>query len=98
MRKCNLTSNEKYTPTITATYAKELALAGDAAALINWLNLILCAGQLSSATQTIIINALNATPLLPGTATPDAIKNAKIDRVCAAVLLIMASPEYLIQK
>jgi hypothetical protein len=34
----------------------------DASALVKRLNLLLCAGQLSTATQTLIVNALNATP------------------------------------
>jgi uncharacterized protein (DUF1800 family) len=87
-----------YTKDIVASYARELELVGDAAALVKRINLVMCAGQLSGSTQTIIINALNATPLPPSTATPDAVKNAKLDRISAAVLLTMASPEYLVQK
>jgi uncharacterized protein (DUF1800 family) len=78
---------------VVANYTPELALVGDAAGLTARLNLILCAGQLSAATQSTIVAALNATPI---TATSTA--NQKLDRVCAAVLLVMASPEYLIQK
>jgi uncharacterized protein (DUF1800 family) len=94
----NLTSGEQYTPTIKTDYIKELALVGDATALVNRLNLILCAGQLSATTQKTIVDALNATPLPPSSATSDAIKNAKLDRVSAAVLLVMACPEYLVLK
>ena len=57
------------------------------------LNLLLCAGQLSAANQTLIINALNATAL-----TSASTDSAKRDRVAAAVLLVMASSDYLIQK
>jgi uncharacterized protein (DUF1800 family) len=94
----HLTRDEKYTPTITANYAKELALVDDATALVNRLNLILCAGQLSAATQKTIVDALNSTPLPPATAKPEDIQNAKLDRVSAAILLTMASSEYLVQK
>jgi uncharacterized protein (DUF1800 family) len=78
---------------IKAAYTTELALVLDPVALVQRLNTQLCAGQLSSATQTLIVTALNATPV---TATStDAIKR---NRICAAVLMVMASAEYLIQK
>jgi uncharacterized protein (DUF1800 family) len=78
---------------ITATYTAELALVLDATALVKRLNLLLCAGQMSAANQTLIVTALNATP--PTASSTD---SAKRDRVAAAVLLVMASSEYLIQK
>jgi uncharacterized protein (DUF1800 family) len=78
---------------ITATYTAELALVLDATALVKRLNLLLCAGQLSAATQGLIVTALNATPL-----TATSTDSAKLNRVAAAVLVVMASAEYLIQK
>lgn len=78
---------------INAPYAAELVLVTDAAALVRRINLLLCAGQLSAANQTLIVNALNATPLTP-TSSSAALRN----RICAAVLLVMASAEYLVQK
>jgi uncharacterized protein (DUF1800 family) len=78
---------------ITAAYTAELALVLDAAALVRRLNLLLCAGQMSAANQTLIVTALNATPL-----TASSTDSAKRARVAAAVLLVMASSEYLIQK
>ena len=78
---------------ITAAYTAELALVLDTTALVARLNLLLCAGQLSAANQTLIITALNATTL-----TAASTDNAKRDRVAAAVLLVMASSDYLIQK
>ncbi len=78
---------------ISAPYATELTLVTDAAALVRRLNLLLCAGQLSAATQTLIVKALNATALTP-TSTSAALRN----RISAAVLLVMASAEYLVQK
>jgi uncharacterized protein (DUF1800 family) len=89
----NLTSGENYTPTIIAKYIKELSIVGDAAALVNRLNLILCAGQLSATTQKTIVDALNGTPI-----TSTSNDNQKLDRVSAAVLLVMACPEYLVLK
>ena len=82
-----------YIPDVISSYTPELALVGDAAALVARMNLILCAGQLSSATQSTMVAALNAT-LITATSTA----SQKLDRVCAAVLLVMASPEYLVQK
>ena len=78
---------------ITASYTAELALVLDATALVNRLNLLMCAGQLSAGTRTLMINALNATSV---TAASSA--SAKLDRVCGAVLMVLASPEYLVQK
>lgn len=78
---------------ISAAYGAELALAGDAAALVKRLNLLLCAGQLSSDNQALIINALNATVI-----TEASNDKARRDRVAAGVLLVMASADYLIQK
>lgn len=78
---------------VKATYAAELALVTDAAALVRHLSLVLCAGQLTAATQTVMVTALNATPV---TATStDAVK---LNRVAAAVLMVMGSAEYLVQK
>ena len=78
---------------ITAPYTAELALAADAAALVKRLALLLCAGQLSAANQTLIVNALNATPVMASS-----LESVKRDRVGAAVLMVMASSDYLIQK
>lgn len=78
---------------IAAAYSAELALAADAQALVGRLGLLLCAGQLSGATRSLIVNALNATPV-----TASSSDSARRDRVAAAVLLVMASADYLIQK
>ena len=78
---------------ISPAYTAELALVQDAAALVRRLNLLLCAGQLSTANQALITGALNATPL-----TPSSTVTAQRNRVYAAILLVMASAEYLVQK
>lgn len=89
----NSASNASNGFDIVATYTAELALAPDAAALVKRLSLLLSAGQLSPANQMLIVNALNATPVTA--ASPDSVKR---DRVGAAVLMVMASSDYLIQK
>ncbi len=78
---------------ISVSYANELPLATDASALVARLNLLLCAGQLDVANQNLVIAALNATPLGASSS-----KSLQLDRVAAAVLLVMVSAEYLIQK
>lgn len=69
------------------------SLATDAKALVDWLNLHLTANQLSSATKNLIQQSLEANPVTSASST-----NAKYDRLYAAILLVAASPEYLIQK
>jgi hypothetical protein len=80
---------------VKASYTNELATAivTNATALVDRLNLLLCAGQLSSTTRSNIIAALNTTPVT-GTSTA----TVKLQRVSAAVLMVMASSEYLVQK
>jgi uncharacterized protein (DUF1800 family) len=71
-------------------YAKERALANNPAALMDHLNVLLMAGQMRPALRNRIITALNALPLNNET--------DQYNRVSTAVTLIMASPQYLIQK
>ena len=71
-------------------YAVELALVNDPTALTDRLNLLLCAGQLSAATLATLRTAIATI----STATPA----GALNRVQAAILLVMASPEYLVQK
>jgi uncharacterized protein (DUF1800 family) len=75
---------------IRPNYTAELALAGDAAALVDRLNRLLCAGQLSAATSSLITTTIAG---MPGSSTTD-----KTQRVQAAVMLLMASPDYLVQR
>ena len=78
---------------IVPDYSAELALVTDATALVARLNLLLCAGQLAAATEATIVTALNATAVTA--ASTDAVK---LNRIGAAVLLVMACPAYLVQK
>ena len=83
----------KYLPDVMATYTTELALVQDVPALVKRLNLLMCAGQLSSATQKTMTDALNATSL-----TSASNNDQKLDRICAAVLMVLGCSEYLVQK
>ncbi|QIQ85262.1 DUF1800 domain-containing protein [Erythrobacter sp.] len=78
---------------VRATYAQELDIVHDIDALLDRLDLLLTAGQLSQSTRTTIADALGATPVSP--ASSEAAKLAQIHR---AVLLVMVSNDYLVQK
>ena len=72
---------------IRAGYSAELALAGQPAALLDRLNLMLTAGSMGAATRNTILTAVNAIP------AADALR-----RVHTAVALTLLSPEFIIQK
>lgn len=87
---------------LLAAYTAEIALAeGPSAAspsnLVNRVNLLLSGGQLSSTTLGTITTAVGS---MAGTVTGNATTTASNlrKRVCATVLMVMASAEYLIQK
>lgn len=79
---------------ISTTYAAEMPLAHDAPALVRRLNLLLCAGQLSSDTQARIVAIL----VDGSTLTAQSPVEQKRNRVGAAVLLVMCAPDYIVQK
>ena len=89
----NVVPNGFNSKDVIPNYAAEKALVLDSAGLVRRLNLLFTGNQLSGATQALIVNAL-ATPAVTATSS-DSVKN---NRVYAAVLLVMAAPEYLIQK
>lgn len=84
---------QKTTKDVNVGYASEFALVLDPAGLVRRLNLLLAANQLPASTVALITSALN-TPVVSATST-DAVK---LNRVYSAVLMVMASPSYLIQK
>jgi uncharacterized protein (DUF1800 family) len=78
---------------IQPDYTELLSTTADAKALVDWLNLRLTANQLSSNTLSMIQASLEKTVVTA--ASPD---KDKLNRIYGAVMLIMACPEYLIQK
>ena len=90
------TSYTAYKLDMVPSYTQELALATNATALLARLNLIMCAGQISAANQGLMLVALNSMPV--SSTVPATLTSQKLDRIAAGVLMIMASPEYLIQK
>jgi uncharacterized protein (DUF1800 family) len=73
-----------------ANYTDILTKASDSQALIDEINLVLAAGQLSAATVATIKSAVDS---ISFTGT-----NGPINRVYTAILLVMAAPEYIAQK
>lgn len=88
---CNLFYNRD----ITSDYAPEVALADQPDALIDRLSLLLASGQVSSALRDDLKVGIQSIPL-PSSGT--GVELAKRQRVQIALLLLMASPEYLVQK
>ena len=80
-------------PDIVPDYAPEMALVGDPGALVNRLNLLLCAGQLSAETSAMIVTALSA-----DRSTSTSSNDAKRAYVVKAILFVMCCSEYLVQK
>ena len=75
---------------IKPDFSGPLAMATDASGLVDWLNLHMTANQLSANSVTVIKTALNA---MASTTDTD-----KRNRVNSAILLVMACPEYIVQK
>lgn len=77
---------------IQADYSAELALASNPDALVDRVNLLLAAGNLSTTTRNRIRDAVASVAI--GTANPT---NDQRNRVNLAIYLTMASPEYIYQ-
>lgn len=88
-------ADTNYLPDIQATYVNELAIVADPTALVNRLNLLLAAGRVSASNQALMVSALTSMPI-NSTVLADQ-TNQKLDRIAAAVLMVMASSEYLVQ-
>jgi hypothetical protein len=75
---------------VKADYASLMPLGDNAQSLLDELNLLLAAGQLSNATLALMKTAIGS--MAAGT---DA---ARLNRICAALVLVLAAPEFIIQK
>lgn len=84
-----LITNTNHTP---ATNTEPVARA-----ILTVLNTQMCAGQLKPATLTLMINALRDDMVARQVKTSST-ANLKRDTICAAILMILACPDYLIQK
>lgn len=77
---------------LTPDYSREMALAHDSGALVERLNLLMCAGQLSAHTCARIAAALDSQ-----SPRADNARDLQV-QVARALLLVMVCPEYLVQK
>jgi uncharacterized protein (DUF1800 family) len=75
---------------IKADYSTEKALATDPAALVAHLNLCLASGALTTNSQSLMVNAI--------TSISAATETGLLNRIYAAVLMVMSSTDYLIQR
>lgn len=80
-------------PDIAPDYRTEMGFAHDSTALVQHLNLLLCAGQMSADTQLKLRQALATVDLSPNSGS-----EAKRIQVARALLLVMSSPDYLVQR
>ena len=78
---------------VKAAYTSELAIADNSAALLDRICLLLAANQISDGTKATIKTALDAVTVTATSTTAE-----KQRRIYAAILLVMASPDYLVQK
>ncbi|MEM1380589.1 MAG: DUF1800 family protein [Pseudomonadota bacterium] len=76
-----------------AAYTEELALANDPTALVDHLDQLLVYGSMSEATKTAIIDTIAMVPF----DDPND-RDAQNERVSLAIWLVMASPDYLVQR
>ncbi|TXI94435.1 MAG: DUF1800 family protein [Burkholderiaceae bacterium] len=81
---------------VKADYTNLIALATTPEQMIDQINLLLMANQMTSNLRAQILAAVNSVTI-PTTNTTN-IDNAKKNRVYLAIYLTMASPEYLVQK
>ena len=80
------------TQDLVTSYTDELAIAHDATALLDRLDLLLTARQLSETSRATILAALTSDGVTSASPNED-----KLRRVHAAIMLVMAAPEYLVQ-
>jgi hypothetical protein len=78
---------------IRANYSDLLGLTLEPKGLVRWMNLYLTAGQLGERTLQGIMTSISSVTVTG--ASPDSVK---LQRIHAAIVLVMASPEYLVQK
>jgi uncharacterized protein (DUF1800 family) len=74
-------------------YSAEMAIANDSSALVDRIDLLMTGAQMSQANKDRVKQAVDSIAL-PATNDGD----ARFNRVAAAIVLTMVSPQYLIQK
>ncbi len=80
-------------PDIVPDYQNEMSFAHDSHALVQHLNLLLCAGQMTAKTQEKITKSLAQVNMNAGWSD-----DSKRMQVARAILMVMSSPDYLVQR
>ena len=75
---------------VKGDYSALLPLADTTQALLDEINVVLAAGQLSTATVALIKGALDS---MPSGTDP-----TRLNRIYAALVMVMAAPEFIVQK
>ncbi len=83
-------------PDVFASYATEINLANTPDQLLDRINLLLMAGQMSNTLYNQILTAIEAIPIPTG--DQNAINAALLNRVQAAIYLTVASPDFAAQQ
>lgn len=78
---------------VVPDYSFEKSLVGNPAALVDHLNLVLCAGQLAPDTRALLLEALAADPI-----RADSDDSFKTVHVARAVFMVMCSADYITQR
>ncbi len=82
---------------IVTAYPSETAIASDANALVERVNLLLLNGQMSQALRTRMVDAVNGVTIASN-ANAATLAAAQLNRSKLAIYMAMASPEYLAQR
>lgn len=83
---------------IRTTYQKEMDIVADADKLVDRMNLLFMAGQMSPTLRGQIKGAVQSINMLPASAQSAAIQYQKTNRIYTAVFMSMASAEYLVEQ
>ncbi len=83
-------------PDVFASYAAEINLANTPDQLLNRIDLLLMAGQMSNTLYNQILTAIESIPIPTG--DQNAINAALLNRVQAAIYLTVASPDFAAQQ
>jgi uncharacterized protein (DUF1800 family) len=78
---------------IKPDYSVLLPLAANAGALVDWLNLFFSASQLSDQSARKIFSSLSGYPVQANSPI-----GTKLNRIHAAIAMVMACPQYIVQK
>jgi hypothetical protein len=73
-----------------ADYSSLLPMADNAQNLVNELNTVIAAGQISAANVTLIVNAI--------TSMPSGTDPTRYNRIYAALTMVLAAPEFIVLK